>query len=307
MLASYFAGSFILRQIKKQNPLCKDCNIVWISLDTLSAKHLPCYGYPRNTAPNLCKFAQENIRFANAYSNSFWTLPSSVSEFTGLYPETHKVITYNDVLNGNTPFLPQILQKNGYTTLFGVPLENPAIPVKNALNRGIDKYLNEFQLDIQKETTKFQEANTEYQADLQHKIEQARLDQERLVNQTKIQVELNIQNAKNEADIAMQNAIKSADTDAVNKAKSLEAEIMNKAKSLEADITNNSKELERQITEYQATLSKYQGDREDYASKVQKEVGRVSTLIQQYSSMGQSYIVVLESLKQEFKQSLETL
>jgi len=144
LLASYFAGSFILRQIKKQNPLCKDCNIVWISLDTLSAKHLPCYGYPRNTAPNLCKFAQENIRFANAYSNSFWTLPSSVSEFTGLYPETHKVITYNDVLNGNTPFLPQILQKNGYTTLFGVPLENPAIPVKNALNRGIDKYLNEY-------------------------------------------------------------------------------------------------------------------------------------------------------------------
>jgi len=65
-------------------PYCKGCNVILISLDTLSANHLPCYGYERNTAPNLCKFGRENIMFKNAFSNAPWTLPSNVSIFTGL-------------------------------------------------------------------------------------------------------------------------------------------------------------------------------------------------------------------------------
>jgi len=28
-------------------------NILWIALDTQRADHLSCYGYPRNTSPNL--------------------------------------------------------------------------------------------------------------------------------------------------------------------------------------------------------------------------------------------------------------
>ena len=74
-------------------PLCKNCNIILVSLDTLSANHLPCYGYARNTAPNLCTFAENNILFKNAFAKFTRTLPSNVSIFTGQFPSTHGVNT----------------------------------------------------------------------------------------------------------------------------------------------------------------------------------------------------------------------
>lgn len=122
------------------HPYCKDCNVILISLDTLSANHLPCYGYERNTAPNLCKFGKDNIMFKNMYSNASWTLPSHVSIFTGLYPSLHNVNNPNkDYLKSTIPFLPEILQENNYKTYFfmksGIPL-----PMDLVYNRGIDMH-----------------------------------------------------------------------------------------------------------------------------------------------------------------------
>ena len=42
---------------------CAGCNVVLISVDTLGAAHLGCYGYERDTAPNLCAFFEEGLRF----------------------------------------------------------------------------------------------------------------------------------------------------------------------------------------------------------------------------------------------------
>lgn len=109
-------------------------------MDTLSANHLPCYGYERNTAPNLCQFAKQNILFSHAYANGMFTLPSDVSMFTGLYPNIHRVnLSYLDSLSKKIPFLPEILQKNGYSTLFVMPLEDTNLPIDKVFNRGIDK------------------------------------------------------------------------------------------------------------------------------------------------------------------------
>lgn len=120
-------------------PLCPDCNIILVSLDTLSANHLPCYGYNRNTAPNLCAFAKENVLFTNTSSNATFTLPSHVSLFTGLLPSKHGVnITNQDRLSTNLPFLPAILQKKGYKTYLYMPKTNH-LPVDKVYNRGIDE------------------------------------------------------------------------------------------------------------------------------------------------------------------------
>src|SRR3989338_11600378 len=62
---------FIEKKISKRilpEGICKDCNVILISLDTLRAKSLPCYGYEKNTAPNLCEFAKKSFLFENAYS-----------------------------------------------------------------------------------------------------------------------------------------------------------------------------------------------------------------------------------------------
>jgi len=61
-------------------------NIILISLDTLRADHLGCYGYHRDTTPNIDKFAQKGTIFLNTISGSPWTLPSHISLFTSRYP-----------------------------------------------------------------------------------------------------------------------------------------------------------------------------------------------------------------------------
>jgi len=131
----------IFNLTNNNNPVCKDCNIILISLDTLSANHLPCYGYSRDTAPNLCKIGKDNIIFKNAFSNAPWTLPSHVSIFTSLYPEYHNVIAGGDALSLKIPLLPEILQKNGYETYFYAPTGDQALPIYDIYSRGITKTL----------------------------------------------------------------------------------------------------------------------------------------------------------------------
>lgn len=133
-------GVYGVNNIYHKKPICRDCNIVFISLDTLSANHLPCYGYKRDTAPYLCSFAASNHLFTNMYANSNTTLPSHVSMFTGLYPSNHKVNLANvDVLSPILPFLPKILHDHGYTTHLNITLQDPSnLPIDKVFARGID-------------------------------------------------------------------------------------------------------------------------------------------------------------------------
>lgn len=47
------------------HPLPKP-NILIITLDALRPDHLGCYGYKRNTSPNIDKLAQEGVKFTQA-------------------------------------------------------------------------------------------------------------------------------------------------------------------------------------------------------------------------------------------------
>jgi arylsulfatase A-like enzyme len=64
-------------------------NIVMISLDTLRADHLGCYGYHRPTSPNIDRFAEGAFLFERCIAPSSTTLPSHASVFTGLHPSVH--------------------------------------------------------------------------------------------------------------------------------------------------------------------------------------------------------------------------
>jgi len=105
-----------------------DFNIVLITIDALRADHLSCYGYERNTSPNIDKIAENGIIFKNAIAPSSWTSPSMVSLFTSLYPINHGVIhgfrkggkSFNrQVFSKKIKTLAEILKKHGYTT-FGI-------------------------------------------------------------------------------------------------------------------------------------------------------------------------------------------
>ena len=62
-----------------------------ISLDTLRADHVGCYGYPRSITPYLDWFSKHSREYCRTVAPAPWTLPVHVSLFTGLAPRYHRV------------------------------------------------------------------------------------------------------------------------------------------------------------------------------------------------------------------------
>jgi arylsulfatase A-like enzyme len=134
-------------------PVCPDCHIVLVTLDVCGAHNMSCYGYDRQTSPNFCSYAEENIFFENAYANGVYTLPSHASIFTGLIPSNHGVNTPNtDALSTKLPLLSDELYKHGYETLFYMPDRDIQLPVDLVYRRGMsaiypDGYKSELYID----------------------------------------------------------------------------------------------------------------------------------------------------------------
>lgn len=122
-------------------PICPDCNIILVNLDTMRADEMPCYGYIRVTTPNLCAFAEKNILFSRFYSQSSFTLDSHMSIFTGLYPTTHHVLeALKDKLNPDIPSFVSVLRNNGYRTVWAGGMDDINLP----LDKGIEQGFTEF-------------------------------------------------------------------------------------------------------------------------------------------------------------------
>jgi arylsulfatase A-like enzyme len=68
-------------------------NLVLVSLDTLRAASLGCYGHGRDTSPFLDRIAREGTLFENAIAPATVTGPSHMSLFTGVYPPRHGMLT----------------------------------------------------------------------------------------------------------------------------------------------------------------------------------------------------------------------
>lgn len=96
-------------------------HLLLISIDTLRADRLGCYGYERPTSPVLDALAEEAVLFEEMYANSCKTAASHMSLFTSLLPTVHKVRNQSarlglvsPVLAGNRLGLPQVLNQAGY-------------------------------------------------------------------------------------------------------------------------------------------------------------------------------------------------
>jgi len=59
--------------------------IIYFDIDTLRADHLGCYGYHRNTSPNIDKIANEGVKFTNCFCSDAPCLPSRASLFSGRF------------------------------------------------------------------------------------------------------------------------------------------------------------------------------------------------------------------------------
>lgn len=61
--------------------------VIWINVDTLAARHTSLYGYARDTTPRLDELARESVVFERCRTNAPWTLPSTISQLTGVLPQ----------------------------------------------------------------------------------------------------------------------------------------------------------------------------------------------------------------------------
>lgn len=59
--------------------------ILYLDLDTLRADHLGCYGYHRNTSPNIDRIAKVGVRFDNYYCSDAPCLPSRTALMSGRF------------------------------------------------------------------------------------------------------------------------------------------------------------------------------------------------------------------------------
>ena len=97
--------------------------IILLSIDTLRADHLACYGYELETSPSIDRFARESVLFENAISPSPRTTPAHVSLFTATTPVVHGRTNISDNKKGYEPFpagiasAAEVLKTNGYITI----------------------------------------------------------------------------------------------------------------------------------------------------------------------------------------------
>src|SRR5947209_14404904 len=64
-------------------------NVLLVTVDTLRADHLGCYGWVRDTSENLDRLAARGVRFENAMAQGSWTYSALPALLTSRYPQDH--------------------------------------------------------------------------------------------------------------------------------------------------------------------------------------------------------------------------
>jgi arylsulfatase len=90
--------------------------IVLVSLDTLRADRLGCYGDRDGLTPSLDRFAAQGILFEQAYSQATTTAPSHASLFTSRYPTEQQAADRKPAITPAMKTLAEVLGAYGWDT-----------------------------------------------------------------------------------------------------------------------------------------------------------------------------------------------
>ncbi len=91
-------------------------HVIFITVDTLRADHLGCYGYAHPTSPSIDRFASGARLFENCLSHAPVTSSSLASLLSGFLPHETRVFA-NSPLPQQVRLLPEILSPEGYATV----------------------------------------------------------------------------------------------------------------------------------------------------------------------------------------------
>lgn len=128
----------------RDRPSRPKANVLLVTIDTLRADHLSCYGSKAVATPAIDAVAARGVRFERAFSQVPLTPPSHASILTGAYPQVHQVRDMGGfTLDPDVPTLATVLKDAGYDTaaFVGAAVLNRHY----AMDRGFDTYGDEMQ------------------------------------------------------------------------------------------------------------------------------------------------------------------
>jgi arylsulfatase A-like enzyme len=136
----------------------KKYNLIFVSIDALRADHLGCYGYWRNTSPNIDAFAENHILFQNFFTVVPKTGPSMTSFFTGKIMQNHGVLSNDLRRDPSIKMLAQLLPKSFRKAAFGA---NPLLAAGRGYSDGFENFdMNLRQAELTPTAIKWIEKNS---------------------------------------------------------------------------------------------------------------------------------------------------
>ena len=126
-------------------PKPKAQHVVLVTIDTLRADRLGCYGAREVATPQLDRIAGEGALAVEASAHVPLTRPSHVSLFTGLLPTEHGIRDNVSPARRarRCPLLAEVLKKAGFATAAFV--SSVVLDSQSGLDRGFDVYSDRFE------------------------------------------------------------------------------------------------------------------------------------------------------------------
>ena len=140
LLVGLFCGSSLAQTSTPQKPTP---DVFLITIDTLRADHVHCYGNDAVATPALDALARDGVRFSQAFTPSPVTNTSHTTILTGLLPSSHGVTDFGIPLSTSYPTWAELLHNRGYHTaafIGAVILDSKTLAP--GLDRGFDFYDN---------------------------------------------------------------------------------------------------------------------------------------------------------------------
>jgi arylsulfatase A-like enzyme/Tfp pilus assembly protein PilF len=139
----FFLITLTAAQATAQTPEKPAPNVVLITIDTLRADHVGCYGYQQIKTPNIDSLAADGAQFAHAFTPVPVTLPSHSAMLTGTYPMLSGMHDFSgNKLNPQQVTLAAVLKQAGYVT--GAVVAAAVLDSRFGLNQGFDFYYDHF-------------------------------------------------------------------------------------------------------------------------------------------------------------------
>lgn len=124
-------------------PASSPPNVVFLSVDTLRADHLGCYGYQRDTSPNIDRLAARGLVFEDCVCEVPLTNPSFGSMLSSRYPRMTGTTRNGLPMPAGVPLVTEAFRAAGYET--ACIQSNWTLKGKLCgLDRGFERYDDDF-------------------------------------------------------------------------------------------------------------------------------------------------------------------